>query len=150
MELKVPPLVQLLLVGAGMLAISKLVPSLTFSIPAKIPIGILVVLFGVVVALLGVLEFRKAKTTLDPRYPQKSENLVVTGIYKISRNPMYLGFLLALFGWFVILANVAALLFLPVFVIYINHFQIKPEERFLLQKFGSDFSQYCSKVRRWV
>jgi protein-S-isoprenylcysteine O-methyltransferase Ste14 len=150
LKLKVPPLVQLLLVGAAMLAISRLIPLLTLSIPENIPAGGGVVLIGVVVALFGVLEFRKAKTTVDPRYPQKSENLVTSGIYNISRNPMYLGFFLILLGWCVILANVAALLLLPVFVSYINHFQIKPEEQFLLQKFGSDFSQYCNKVRRWI
>ena len=150
MELKIPPLVQVLLVGAGMLAISRLIPSLTLSIPANTLIGVVVVLIGATVALTGVLEFRKAKTTVDPRYPQKSEKLVITGIYKISRNPMYLGFLFMLLGWFVILENVSTLLFLPIFVIYINHFQIKPEEQFLLKKFGPDFSQYCSKVRRWA
>jgi len=133
-----------------MLATARLTPSLTLTLLASIPVGMVVVLIGGTVALFGVLEFRKAKTTVDPRYPQKSENLVITGIYKISRNPMYLGLLLILFGWFVILENVATLSLLPIFIWYINHFQIKPEERFLLKKFGSDFSQYCSRVRRWL
>ena len=150
LELKIPPLIQVFLVGFGMLAISRLIPSLTLSIPASISIGVVVVLIGAIVALAGVLEFRKVKTTVDPRYPQKSEILVITGIYKISRNPMYLGFLILLFGWFVILENVATLLLLPIFLLYINQFQIKPEEKFLLKKFGSDFSQYCNKVRRWI
>lgn len=150
MELKIPPLVQVMFFGSGMLFISKLFPLLILSIPSNVLIGILVASIGVVAAFIGVIEFRKAKTTVDPRHPQKSENLVTTGIYAISRNPMYLGFLIILFGWFFILENIAALFLLPAFVLYINHFQIKPEERFLLQKFGSNYSQYCSKVRRWA
>lgn len=150
LELKVPPLIQILLIGFGMYVLSKLVPSFYLSIPANIPAGLVVILLGAFIAIAGVLEFRKANTTADPRFPEKSEKLVVTGIYKISRNPMYVGFLLSLFGCFLILSNLIAVLFLPVFVFYINHFQIKPEERFLLQKFGSDFSQYCDNVRRWL
>jgi len=150
MELKIPPLIQVLLFGAGMLLISKLFPATTLSIPANIPTGIAVIAIGIITAFAGVAEFRKAKTTVDPRHPQKSENLVTTGIYKISRNPMYLGFLIALLGWSIILKNIIALLLLPAFVIYINHYQIKPEERFLLKKFDSNYSKYCSKVRRWV
>ena len=94
MKLKVPPLVQVLLVGAGMLSISRLIPSLTLSIPANMLVGVLVALIGAIVALAGVLAFRKAKTTVDPRYPQKTESLVISGIYKVSRNLMYLGFFL--------------------------------------------------------
>ncbi len=150
LELRVPPLIQMLLVGFGMYFLSKLAPSFSLSIPGSIPVGLVVILMGAIVAIVGVLEFRKAGTTVDPRFPEKSENLVVAGIYKISRNPMYVGFFLCLSGWALILSNLAAVLLLPMFVIYINHFQIKPEERFLLQKFGSDFSQYCDNVRRWI
>ena len=150
MELKIPPLVLVLLFGCGMLFISKLFPLFMLSIPSNIPIGILIASIGIIAAFIGVIEFRKAKTTVDPRHPEKPEALVTTGIYKISRNPMYLSFLIALFGWFFILENIGALLLLPTFVLYMNRFQIKPEERFLLQKFGSNYSQYCSKVRRWA
>lgn len=150
MELKIPPLLQVLLFGLGMLVVERLFPSLTFSIPSNIPVGILAISIGAILAIIGVVEFRKAKTTVDPRDPQKSEKLVTNGIYAISRNPMYLGFLVILLGWFIILENIAGLLFLPAFVLFLNYFQIKPEERFLLQKFGSDYSEYCRKVRRWI
>ena len=115
MELKIPPLVQVMFFGSGMLFISKLFPLLILSIPSNVPIGILVASIGVVAAFIGVIEFRKAKTTVDPRHPQKSENLVTTGIYAISRNPMYLGFLIILFGWFFILENIAALSLIKMF-----------------------------------
>lgn len=150
MELKIPPLLQVLIFGLGMLFVARLLPSLAFPIPVNIPIGMLVISIGAVLAIIGVVEFRKAKTTVDPRHPQKSEKLVTSGIYAISRNPMYIGFLVMLLGWCIILENIAGFLFLPAFVLFLNQFQIKPEERFLLQKFGADYSGYCRKVRRWI
>ncbi len=150
MNLKIPPLALLILVGLFMKLSSSLLPELDFAFPAKVVIGTAAVFLGVAVAFLGVYEFRKAKTTVDPRSPQKSESLVGSGIYKMSRNPMYVGFLLILFGWCLFLANYVALVFLPLFVLYINAFQIKPEESFLSQKFGSAYTEYCRRVRRWM
>jgi protein-S-isoprenylcysteine O-methyltransferase Ste14 len=72
------------------------------------------------------------------------------GVYRISRNPMYLGFLLALAGWAVYLSNAGAAVLVPAFVAYMTQFQIKPEERALLAKFDSEFAQYTSRVRRWL
>lgn len=72
------------------------------------------------------------------------------GVYCFSRNPMYLGFLLALAGWIVYLSNVLAALLLPAFVAYMNRFQIKPEERALLTKFGPSFAHYMAAVPRWL
>ena len=71
-----------------------------------------------------------------------------TGGY--SRNPMYLGFLLLLLALACYLMNVAAMALLPLFVLYMNRFQIAPEERFLLQKFGAEYQAYCERVRRWL
>ena len=76
--------------------------------------------------------------------------VVSSGVYRVSRNPMYLGFLLALAGWAVYLSNAGAALLLPAFVAYMTRFQIKPEERALLVKFGPEFAQYMSRVRRWL
>ncbi len=105
---------------------------------------------GISLALLGVLEFRKSSTTVDPRFPDKSSQLVTTGVYRISRNPMYLGFLVILLGWSLYLVNYIALLLLPAFVAYMTHFQIKPEERVMAQKFSGQFSGYTARVRRWI
>jgi protein-S-isoprenylcysteine O-methyltransferase Ste14 len=63
---------------------------------------------------------------------------------------MYLGFALILAGWAIFLANMASLLMLPAFVAYMTQFQIKPEERALLARFGPDYAEYMAKVRRWV
>jgi len=82
--------------------------------------------------------------------PQSSSVLVVSGVYKLTRNPMYLGFLLVLLGWAVFLSNVLAFLLLQAFIAYMNRFQIEPEERALASLFGQDFADYKSRVRRWL
>ena len=105
---------------------------------------------GIAVALAGVLAFRRANTTVDPRVPQQSASLVIVGIYRYSRNPMYLGFLLLLAAYACYLQSWLAWALLPLFVLYMNQFQIKPEEHHLLQKFGSAYQAYLTKVRRWI
>ena len=75
---------------------------------------------------------------------------MTTGIYKYSRNPMYLAILMVLIGVSVYLGALSSILILLIFVIYINQFQIVPEERSLEQKFGDSYRQYAKGVRRWV
>jgi protein-S-isoprenylcysteine O-methyltransferase Ste14 len=82
--------------------------------------------------------------------PGAAGTVVSHGVYRFTRNPMYLGFLVALAGWAAHLSNAAAALLLPAFVFYMTQFQIKPEERALAAKFGPRFTQYMSRVRRWV
>jgi protein-S-isoprenylcysteine O-methyltransferase Ste14 len=86
----------------------------------------------------------------QPDKAQSSSALVQTGIYQHTRNPMYLGFLLILIGLAIFTANLVAFLTLPAFVLYMNQFQIKPEERALTSIFGDEFRAYCSSVRRWI
>lgn len=150
LELKIPPVVQVILVAALMwtLAILLSTPALTFS--ASPLVAVVLALAGVAFALGGVLEFRSAGTTVDPRVPDQSSSLVVRGVYRISRNPMYFGFLLVLIGWGVFLSSIASLMLLPVFVIYMNRFQIVPEERHMREKFGEAYRQYEKVVRRWI
>ena len=82
--------------------------------------------------------------------PETASSIVTVGIYRFTRNPMYLGLAFALAGWAIYLANLAALLIVPIFVAYMTQFQIKPEERALLAKFGADFAAYMAAVRRWL
>ncbi|MCY1553776.1 Phospholipid methyltransferase [compost metagenome] len=107
-------------------------------------------LAGAFVALFGVASFRRAKTTVNPTTPGAASALVDSGIYRYSRNPMYLGLLLVLAGWGLWLAHALALLGLPAFVVYMNRFQIAPEERALTAVFGDAFAAYRQKVRRWI
>jgi protein-S-isoprenylcysteine O-methyltransferase Ste14 len=76
--------------------------------------------------------------------------MVTSGVYGVSRNPMYVGFLLVLIGWAAFLSHALAFALLPLFVAYMNRFQIEPEERALSAKFGGQFQEYRRSVRRWV
>lgn len=105
---------------------------------------------GAMVALLGVVAFRRASTTVDPRYPENSVALVTGGVYRLSRNPMYLGFLLWLLAGCLWSGNPFTLLLCPLFVLYMNRFQIIPEEQQLQRHFGEPFQRYCQRVRRWL
>lgn len=150
LELRILPVMQVIIVAAGMWAFSLVFPALNAPVSSAIGLVASFIAVGVIVALLGVLEFRRANTTADPRFPDKSSRLVVSGVYRISRNPMYLGFLLVLFGWALYLMNYLAFLLLPLFVAYMNRFQIQPEERYMNQKFGDEFEAYAARVRRWI
>lgn len=150
LELKVPPIVQVIIIALLMWLLSLVATTFSVHIPWKIQAAILLGTLGIVISLLGVLAFRKANTSADPRVPHQTTSLVSSGIYQLSRNPMYLGFVFVLLGWAVYLSQGLSFLFLPTFVLYINRFQIAPEERFMLEKFGAEYSIYMSKVRRWI
>lgn len=104
---------------------------------------------GLAIVLAGVLAFRQAKTTVNPLTPEATTTIITTGIYRFTRNPMYLGFLFALIGWAIYLSNLLALALLPLFVWHMNRFQILPEERALAAKFSHAFLAYKGSVRRW-
>jgi protein-S-isoprenylcysteine O-methyltransferase Ste14 len=105
---------------------------------------------GLAVSALGVVEFRRARTTVDPRIPAASSSLVRSGIYRLTRNPMYVGFGLVLLGWAIYVSNALAFLLLPAYVLYMTRFQIQPEERALGQIFGQEYADYRARVRRWL
>ena len=87
---------------------------------------------------------------MNPLKPDTSSSLVGSGVYKLTRNPMYLGFLMLLLAWAIYLSNAFALLFVPMFLVYMNRFQIEPEERALTSRFGQEFVAYTRRVRRWL
>lgn len=100
--------------------------------------------------MIAAIQFVLAKTTANPFTPGSATLLVTRGIYKLSRNPMYVGFLMMLMVWGVFLGNALSLLWLPLFVLYLNRFQIMPEEKALLAKFGDSYDRYLKSVRRWI
>lgn len=150
LRLRVPPLVVTGLSAALMWAIAWALPGLAVEIPARPWIAAALALLGCGVALWAVVSFRRAKTTVNPLNPEAASRLLVHGIYRRSRNPMYVGMLLALGGWGVYHANVAAALVLPGFVGYLNRFQIQPEEEMLTRKFGAAYEGYLSRVSHWL
>lgn len=150
LELKVPPVALVLITAAGMWLGARWVPRLSFELPGRHGIAGGLALLGAFVSALGVVSFRRARTTVNPMEPEAASSLVVAGLYGVTRNPMYLGFALALLGWATWLASALAFLALPLFVAYLNAFQIEPEERALAELFGERFASYRSRVRRWI
>jgi protein-S-isoprenylcysteine O-methyltransferase Ste14 len=151
LELKVPPPIVALVTAVLMWLISRSLPPLfTFVFPARNAFAIGLVAAGFIIGILGVVTFRRAKTTVNPTKPQSSSSLVSWGVYRVTRNPMYLGGLLILIGWAIFLSKPIAFLFLPGYILYINLFQIVPEERVLSTLFGPDFIAYKSRARRWL
>jgi protein-S-isoprenylcysteine O-methyltransferase Ste14 len=150
LELKIPPLIVVALVGSGMWVASNQLPALSFSFAGLVWLSWTVLVLALGTLTAGVHAFSKARTTVDPRHPESSSAVVANGVYRFTRNPMYLGMLLALLSWALFLSSVAAMLFLPVFVLFINRFQIRPEERALTAKFGEAYVSYLRSVRRWL
>lgn len=150
LENRIPPPLIGLAIGALMGWIAVHAPDFAWPVRAPAAAAMVVAVFGFGIALSGVLAFRKARTTVNPLDPTKASAIVTDGIYRRTRNPMYLGMLILLCGWAVFLSNTLALLPLPLFVLYINRFQIAPEERALQGLFGAEFEAYRQRVRRWL
>lgn len=112
--------------------------------------GLVVASVGGVVSGLGALAFRRARTTVNPLHPERATSVVTGGVYRHTRNPMYVGLLFVLLGCAVAFGAASALLGLPAFVAYITRFQIQPEERALQAKFGRAYTDYAAGVRRWL
>jgi protein-S-isoprenylcysteine O-methyltransferase Ste14 len=105
---------------------------------------------GIAIAVAGILQFRRAQTTVSPLKPDAARRLVTTGIYAFTRNPMYLGLAVVLLGWAAWLGSAWALPGIAMFAAYITRFQIVPEERALRRRFGAEFEAYRERVRRWI
>lgn len=150
LELKVPPPVVALLVAGAMWIISRFTPLLAIPPFVLGTAAIAIALAGASFMVAAVMTFRRAGTTVNPKKPAETSALVSSGIYRASRNPMYAGLLLALIAWTVFLSAPWSLVGPLAFVVYINRFQIVPEERMLLAKFGEAYAFYKSKARRWL
>ena len=118
--------------------------------PFQVLVSILIILVGVISVVVGGSLFRKAKTTVNPIDPHKTTQLVTNGIYSLSRNPMYIGFLLWLVGYALFLGNIFNFILLPIFVVIVNKLYILPEEVALEKLFGLEFVEYKHRVNRWL
>lgn len=150
LELKIPPPIVAVLIAAAMWYAASIGPSIELPLLARGAVFGAIALLGGAVALAGDLEFKRAGTTINPLKPQNASALVTSGVYRYTRNPMYLGLLLVLVGWCAFLCSALALLGPVIFVGYITRFQIIPEERALLAKFDSAYSGFSDNVRRWL
>ena len=150
MKLKVLPAIQFILFAGLMWAVKLWSGQLHFNFEYQNKVSWIIIVIGILIGISAVISFRKVKTTLEPMHPEKASTLVEKGLYRYSRNPMYLALLLLLFALFIRLGNLYNLLILILFIWYITQFQIKPEEEALVKRFGEHYRNYKSKVRRWI
>jgi protein-S-isoprenylcysteine O-methyltransferase Ste14 len=150
LETRIPPPVIMALLGACAHGAAHFMPSLSFVLPARTLFAAALALVGLALNVLPKLAFQRAGTTVNPLKPALATTLVTSGIYRYTRNPMYLGHATILFGWTLHLQNLAALIAVPAFVLYITHFQIRPEERYLSARFPDDYAALCRRVSRWL
>jgi protein-S-isoprenylcysteine O-methyltransferase Ste14 len=150
LEVRIPPVVLVLFTIAVQWTLARFLLQLQFIVPARLVLSPALAALGTGCIAAGVLAFRKAATTVDPRNPERATSFVIGGIYRWSRNPMYVGFALLVASFGCAMANYASLVMVVIFVSYMNIFQIAPEERMLALKFGHSFEAYRQKVRRWL
>ncbi|WP_144206882.1 methyltransferase family protein [Shewanella donghaensis] len=147
---KIPPVIIVLIFSMSVWGIS-LFSAFVVTNPFILElIALTIFILGLLFAIAGVVSFRLARTTTNPLKPESASALVNTGIYAISRNPMYVGFAFFLLSQSVYLASPMSVIGLVGFILYMNEFQIKPEEKHLAEIFGADFADYKHKVRRWL
>ena len=150
MKLLIPPPILTLMSAILMLILSKYFNKANFSLNQHNHFALFFLIVAIIIILISILKFIKVSTTISPLKPNKTSILVDSGIYKYTRNPMYLGLLLILFSLFFYLKNFLSFLVLPLFVIYITKNQILPEEKVLENLFGDQYKKYKNKVRRWI
>lgn len=150
LETRIPPPIVTLLFGFAMWSTAQQIPVMEVETTFRYSIAGVFLLFGLVGVVSGGISFRLAGTTVNPMKPELARNLVTSGIYRISRNPMYVGLAIILCAWSMVLGSLWLLPFVILFIIYIHRFQIIPEEKALINAFGNEFKSYKKQVRPWL
>ncbi len=142
-----PPLIVLTLIISIYFSSKKID---LINIPFQLEISFFILSLGILVFINPVLKFIKSKTTINPIQFEETNRLVTSGIFKYSRNPMYLGMLMIIISTSIFYLNIYSVLTPFLFIFWINKFQIKREEAFLTEKFGKEYLSYKNKTRRWL
>jgi protein-S-isoprenylcysteine O-methyltransferase Ste14 len=147
---RIPPPLVGAVIAAAMWGVAGVGPAFDWpALPKYVIVGLLAAA-GSAFDLLGLIAFRASRTTVNPLKPQRASALVTGGVYRITRNPMYVGLALLLLAWAVHLAALLPLLGPVLLVLYLTRFQIRPEERALEARFGQAYADYAARVRRWL
>ena len=146
--LKIPPPILVLILGISNYFSSKKIDLI--NLPNQTLLSILMLFIGILILIIPVSNFVKSKTTIDPIKFKKVNNLVTSGIYKYSRNPMYLGLLMIIISTSIFYLTIFSITTPFIFYFWINRFQIEREEIFLTKKFGQKYISYKSKTRKWI
>jgi protein-S-isoprenylcysteine O-methyltransferase Ste14 len=150
LELKVPPPVVALLTALAMWGVSRGSAVLASPELVRLPLAIALGAIGAAFDLSGLAAFRRAQTTINPMNPASTSSMVCSGVYRVTRNPMYVGLVFILCGWAALLWSWRALAGPLAFAAFIGRFQIAPEENALTTLFGAEYLAYKAKVRRWL
>ncbi len=149
LELRVPPPILTLLTALVMWAGARNFPP--YHRPSWLHAATLgVAITGALLIPSGIISLRLARTTVSPTRPDRSTALVIAGIFRVTRNPIYLGSLVLLTAWAMQLWQPQSFVALPVFAVWIHRFQILPEERALRAKFGDEYEAYVRSTWRWL
>jgi protein-S-isoprenylcysteine O-methyltransferase Ste14 len=130
--------------------LAEWLPEAALPLPWRLQLAAVLTVAGAAVAMGGVVAFRRASTTVNPVRPDAASAMVTTGVYQYTRNPMYLGLVIILAAWALVLANLVAWLLVPLFAAWLDRFQVVPEERAMAARFGQRFEDYRRRVRRWI
>jgi len=150
LELKINPPVQMLVSVVLIYATAQILPVSVTLLEYKWLVVSVSLIIGLFFNFAGGISFRSAKTTGNPDRPENASSLVTSGIYRITRNPMYVGLLFLLLAWTTWLGSLFGLVIIIVFQLYMTRFQIIPEEKALSELFPEQFKDYCTQVRRWL
>jgi protein-S-isoprenylcysteine O-methyltransferase Ste14 len=145
---KIPPPIVTLVFAALIYFSSKWSPSIVFR--GQNLISLFLMMLGFLVLLIAISAFIKLKTTINPLKPEAASSLVTMGIFRISRNPMYLGMLLLIISLWIKTGAVLGFILVAGFIAYLNYFQIFPEEQAMKGLFSDKYKTYCQQVRRWL
>jgi len=150
LETRIPPPLVALVLAVAMWGLSHFEPHFAIPRNVRVAVALVIALVGGSFTALGMLTFRRLKTTIDPTKPHKTSSFVTSGVYRVTRNPMYVGVALVLVAWAVFLGAPWPFVGPVLFVLYVTRFQIEPEERILAGLFGAEYSAYRNRVRRWL
>jgi len=148
METKIPPPIVTLVFGLSIYFSRGMFPAV--EVWYSFYLGVFLLFLGFFILISAVRLFRKDKTTVNPLSPDQATKLVTDGIFKYSRNPMYLGMALVLASIAVFFNLLGGIILIALFCAYITKFQIIPEERAMSDLFSDDFDKYIKETRRWV
>ncbi|MEM9255896.1 MAG: isoprenylcysteine carboxylmethyltransferase family protein [Pseudomonadota bacterium] len=150
LEHRIPPPIVAAAAAFAMWELARSSQSIDMGATVRNGLMLLTLIAGLAFTLGGIVSFRRANTTVNPLKPRQATALVTSGVYRLSRNPMYVGMLWLLLAWGFYLGSPLAFLPIPLFIWYISRYQITPEERALLDLFGTEFQAYRARVRRWL
>lgn len=145
----IPPPAALLISIALIWALSEWLTGANIDLPARPWIAGLLFTIGLALMLIAAWSLQKAHTTINPIWPDHAKHLVTSGIYRHSRNPIYLGDAIILLGMVVWFGNWLGLAVVALFVLFIDRVQIRAEEHALARLFGDGYRNYLDRTRRW-